>query len=106
MPYVGRQSRLPKSIYEIASVAVKLVFTLVGVAAALFVIGGVGTIASFITHAEKARVAFMWIFLGGLIPTMALLLIALAIGAYHMILVRLFKRTPQGWFVSEKTDEE
>ena len=80
----------------------KVVFWLVGIAAALFLVGGVGTIASFIARADGARVAFMWIFLAGIVPTMAFLLFSLGIAIYHLYLNRIAGRTPAGWFVSEK----
>lgn len=80
----------------------KLVFGLVGLAAALFVIGGVGTIGSFIAQADGARVVFMWIFLAGLVPTMFFLVFSLGIGIYHFWLNRVAGRTPAGWFISEK----
>lgn len=84
----------------------KFVFTLVGIAAALFVVGGVGTIASFIAHADGARVAFMWIFLAGLVPTMALLVLSLGIGIYHFYLNRVAKREITGWLTSKTVGSE
>jgi hypothetical protein len=81
---------------------VKLIFWLVGLAAALFLIGGVGTIASFLAHAEGARLVFMYVFLAGLVPTMIFLVFSLGIGVYHFYLNRVAGRTPSGWFVSEK----
>jgi hypothetical protein len=82
---------------------VKLVFWLVGIAAALFIIGGVGTIATMIGGSSPAvRVVFMYVFLAGLIPTMLLLVLALAVGAYHLYLNRVAGREPTGWIASEK----
>jgi len=81
---------------------VKWIFALVGLAAALFLIGGVGTIASFLSHADGARVAFMYVFLAVLVPTMVFLAISLGIGIYHLYLNRLAGRTPSGWLSSEK----
>ncbi len=84
----------------------KLVFWLVGVAAALFIIGGVGTIATLIGgSAAGVRLVFMYVFLAGLVPTMLLLVLALAVGAYHLYLYRVAGRTPAGWIASEKKDE-
>ena len=80
----------------------KLVFWLVGVAAALFLVGGVGTIAAFIARADTVRIVFMWIFLAGIVPTMLFLLFSLGIAIYHLYLNRIAGRTPSGWFVSEK----
>jgi hypothetical protein len=85
---------------------VKLVFWLVGLAAALFIVGGIGTIAAFIARADATRVVFMYIFLAGLAPTMAFLLFSLGIAIYHFYLNRFAGRTPAGWFVSEKKREE
>lgn len=82
----------------------KLVFGLVALAAALFVVGGVGTIAGFVTHAGAVREAFMWIFLCGLLPTMIFLAISLGIGIYHMYLNRIAGKTPSGWFSSESKE--
>ena len=79
----------------------KIVYGLVGVAAALFVVGGVGTIAAFIAHAPGARVWFMWIFLAGLAPTLVFLAVALGIGLYHLYLTRIAGRTPSGWLASD-----
>jgi hypothetical protein len=85
---------------------VKLVFWLVGVAAALFIVGGVGTIATMIGgSAPNVRLVFMYVFLAGLVPTMLLLVLALAVGAYHLYLYRVAGRTPAGWIASEKKDE-
>lgn len=84
----------------------KLVYGLVGVAAALFIVGGVGTIGAFIGHADRARVVFMWIFLAGIAPTMVFLVVALGIGIYHMYLTRVAGREVTGWLSSDrKTDE-
>ena len=83
----------------------KLVFWLVGIAAALFIIGGVGTIATMINGSSPdVRLVFMYIFLAGLIPTMLLLVLALAVGAYHLYLYRVAGRTPAGWIASEKRE--
>ena len=84
----------------------KFVFWLVGLAAALFLIGGVGTIAAFIARADGARLVFMYVFLAGLVPTMFFLVFSLGIGIYHFYLNRLAGRTPSGWFVSEKKEKE
>ncbi len=84
----------------------KLVFSLVAFAALLFIVGGVGTIAAFITHSDVTRVWFMWIFLAGLLPTMVVLAISLGIGLYHLILYRLAGRTPSGWLASERKEPE
>jgi hypothetical protein len=83
----------------------KLVLGLVALAAALFVVGGVGTIAAFVTHADSVRVAFMWIFLLGLVPTMIFLAISLGIGVYHLYLNRIAGKTPSGWFSSDQKGE-
>ena len=80
----------------------KLIFTLVGVAAALFLVGGIGTIAAFVAHADGPRVWFMYTFLAGLVPTMIFLAISLGIGIYHLYLYRVAGRTPAGWLVSEE----
>jgi hypothetical protein len=80
----------------------KVVYWLVGVAAALFLVGGVGTIASFIARADGPRVVFMVVFLLGIVPTMMFLVFSLGIGIYHLYLYRVAGRTPSGWFVSEK----
>ena len=84
----------------------KPLYWLVGVAAGLFLIGGVGTITAFITHAHSARPVFMWIFLAGLVPTMTLLCVFLGIGLYHLYLYRIAKRTPAGWLASEPQDPD
>jgi hypothetical protein len=84
---------------------VKWVFGLVGVAALLFLVGGVGTIASFITHADGARQVFMYVFLAGLVPTMVLLVFSLGIAIYHLYLNRVAGRTPSGWFASDKKSD-
>jgi hypothetical protein len=81
---------------------VKLIFWLVGLAAALFVVGGVGTIASFIARADGPRLVFMVLFLAGIVPTMIFLVFSLGIAIYHFYLNRLAGRTPAGWFISEK----
>lgn len=76
----------------------KLVYSLVGVAALLFIVGGVGTIAAFVGHWEPGtRTAFMYVFLAGLVPTVALLMLALLIGIWHMYVTRVQKRYPVGW---------
>ena len=80
----------------------KLVLWLVGIAAALFLVGGVGTIAAFIARADAVRVVFMWVFLAGIVPTMMFLLFSLGIAIYHLYLNRIAGRTTAGWFVSEK----
>ena len=80
----------------------KLILWLVGLAAALFLVGGVGTIASFMTRSDGARVVFMWIFLAGLVPTMIFLVLSLGIGIYHLYLNRVAGREPSGWLTSEK----
>lgn len=83
----------------------KLVFWLVGIAAALFIVGGVGTIATMIGgSAPSVRLIFMYVFLAGLVPTMILLVLALAVGAYHLYLTRVAGREPTGWIASEKID--
>jgi hypothetical protein len=84
----------------------KWIFGLVGLAALLFIVGGVGTIASFISHADGARVVFMYVFLAGLVPTMIFLVVSLGIGAYHLYLNRVAGRTPSGWFASDKKGAE
>jgi len=69
---------------------VKLVYALVGVAALLFVVGGVGTIAAFLTHASPGiRTVFMWICLGGLVPTMALCVLGIGVGLYDVYKYRI-----------------
>ena len=84
----------------------KLVYGLVGLAAALFVVGGVGTIAAFIVRADGARLWFMWTFLAGLVPTLVFLAVSLGIGAYHLYLTRVAGRTPSGGLASDATDGE
>jgi hypothetical protein len=85
----------------------KLIFGLVGVAALLFLAGGIGTIAAFMTHASGGtRTVFMYVFLAGLIPTMAFLAISMGIGIYHLYLRRVAKRTPTGWLASEQGLDE
>lgn len=83
----------------------KLVYSLVGLAALLFIVGGVGTIGAFIAQADRARIVFMWTFLAGLVPTMIMLVVSLGVGAYHLYLTRVAHRTPSGWFRSEKKRE-
>ncbi len=68
----------------------KLVYGLVAVAAVLFVVGGVGTIAAFVTHASPGvRVVFQWICLAGLVPTMTLCVLALGVGLYDVYKYRI-----------------
>lgn len=85
----------------------KLVYGLVGVAALLFVVGGVGVIVSFVAGlGSGTRLAFMYTFLAGLVPSMAFLLLSLGIGLYHLYLYRVARRTPTGWLASEHTAED
>ncbi len=68
----------------------KWVYGLVGVAALLFIVGGVGTIAAFVAHADPGlRTVFMWICLAGLVPTMALLVLAMGVGFYDVYKYRI-----------------
>jgi hypothetical protein len=86
---------------------VKLIYGLVGAAALLFVVGGVGVIASFVAgFGAGTRLTFMYIFLAGLIPGMAFLLISLGIGLYHLYLYRVAHRTPTGWLASERSERD
>jgi hypothetical protein len=81
----------------------RLVYGLVGTAALLFLVGGIGTIAAFVGHFDTGtRQVFMYIFLAGLVPTMALLVLAVGIGIYHLILYRVGGRTPTGWLSSAR----
>jgi len=84
----------------------KLIYSLVASAALLFLVGGIGTIAAFIAHADGARVVFMYVFLAGIVPTMAMLGLSLGIGAYHLYLRRVAGRTPSGWLSSDPTEDE
>jgi len=69
---------------------VKLVYALVGLAALLFVVGGVGTIAAFLAHWSPAvRTVFMWICLMGLFPTMALCCLGIGVGVYDVYRYRI-----------------
>jgi len=73
----------------------KWVYGLVGVAALLFVVGGVGTIAAFVAGAGGGvRTTFMWICLAGLVPTMALLGLAVCVGLYDIYRYRIRGRAP------------
>ena len=68
----------------------KLVYGLVAVAALLFVVGGVGTIACFVAHASPGvRLVFQWICLAGLIPTMTLCMLAMGVGLYDVYKYRI-----------------
>jgi hypothetical protein len=81
---------------------VRLLYSLVGTAALLFLVGGVGTIAAFVAQlAPSTRQLFMVVFLAGLAPTLGLLLLALGIGVYHLYLTRVARRTPTGWLSSD-----
>ncbi len=63
----------------------KLVYGLAGVAALLFIIGGVGTIAAFVARADPGvRAVFQWICLAGLIPMMTLCVLAMGVGLYDV----------------------
>jgi hypothetical protein len=69
---------------------VKYVYALVGVAAVLFLVGGVGTIAAFVAHADPGvRTVFMWICLAGLVPTMALCTLGICVGLYDVYRYRI-----------------
>ncbi len=68
----------------------KLVYGLVGVAALLFIIGGVGTIAAFVGHASpEVREVFQWICLAGLLPTMTLCVLAMGVGLWDVYKYRI-----------------
>ena len=85
----------------------RLLYSLVGTAALLFIVGGVGTITAFVTHASGGtREVFMVVFLAGLLPTGGLLVLALGIGIYHLYLTRVAQRTPTGWLASELEGDE
>lgn len=68
----------------------KYVYGLVGVAALLFVVGGVGVIAAFVSGwSPEVRTVFMWICLAGLVPTMGLLMLAMGVGVYDVYRYRI-----------------
>lgn len=68
----------------------KWVYGLVAVAALLFIVGGVGTIAAFLAHAGPGvRTVFMWICLAGLVPTMGLCVLAIGVGFYDVYKYRI-----------------
>ena len=68
----------------------KLVYALVGLAALLFVVGGVGTITAFLAHfSPGTRTVFMWICLAGVIPTMALCGLGICVGLYDVYRYRI-----------------
>lgn len=66
----------------------KLISMLLAVSAALFIVGGIGTIVTFIARAAEPRLWFMWTFLAGLVPSMILVTISFVVGAYHLYLSR------------------
>ena len=62
----------------------RVIVWLVTLAATLFIVGGVGTIAGFLANAPDVRLWFMWIFLAGIVPTMVFLAVSFVVGAFHL----------------------
>ena len=85
----------------------KAVLTLVTLAIVLFFVGGVGWIACASFEADRPRIVFQYVVMGGAGITFAALAVALVVGVYHLYLYLFTDRKPLSLFATtSKSDGE
>lgn len=84
----------------------KVVLWLTGIAMALVLLAGVGTIACFIAGAHDVRIWFMRLLVVALAVSGAALVAALLVGLYHLYLRAFTNKKPTSFFTTVDREEE